>query len=205
MVAKSSHTNGIWDQVSYCAKPLSCFDPTSGAEFIRRMQRFCDELQDVHNLTTTQTGKHQRLLDLLAQLACQVALAMEPEPREHVPEDLKTFLVALRGVHQVCSPYSSSRISGSCATALVFVARDTPDLFPKPFARAIVRQIEGSHLLAVAQDVGGLDLEGVDMDDLGWSWEYMNPRSRGVIERLIEPEPFAKILHVYESDVRGGR
>jgi hypothetical protein len=191
--------------VSYCAKPSSLFfDHISGAEFIKRMQRFCDDLQDVRNLTTTQTGKYQWLLDLLAQLACQVALAMEPKPCEHVPEDLKSFLVALRGVHQVCLPYPSSRISGSCATALVFVARHEPDLFPKPLARALVRQSEGGHLLAMAQDIWGLDLEGVDMDDLGSSWEYMDTRSRGVIERLIEPEPFAKILDAYEGDVRGG-
>jgi hypothetical protein len=196
-----------WDTTSgvlFHTAFVCCVDHTSGGEFIKRMQRFCDELQDVKNLTATQTGKYQRLLDLLAQLACQVALAMEPEPREHVPDDLKSFLVALRRIHQVCPPYPSNRISGSCATALVFVARsDEPDLFPKPFARAMVRQIESSHLLAVAQDVAGLDLDGVDMDRLGASWDDLDARSRGVIERLIEPEPFKKILVVYEGDVRG--
>jgi hypothetical protein len=196
-----------WDRPSgklFCEIFVSqCFDHTSGAEFITSMQDLCDELQDVRNLTTTQTGKYQWLLDLLAQLVCQVALAMEPAPREHVPEDLKGFLVALRRVHQVCPPYPSYRISASCATSLVIVARDEPDLFPKPFARAMVRQIEGRHLSAVAEEVTGLDLDGVDMYRLGTSWDDLDARSRGVIERLIEPEPFKKILVVYEGDVRG--
>jgi hypothetical protein len=166
------------------------------------MQRFCDELQHVHNLTTTQTGKYQRLLDLLAQLACQVALAMGPT-YEDVQEDLKTFLAALRGVHQVCSSYPSYRIEGSCAPALIFLARDEPNLFPKPFARAMVRQIEGSRLLALAQGVANLDLNGVNMNLLGTSWDRLDAPSRGVIERLIEPKPFANILNIYQRDVWG--
>jgi hypothetical protein len=199
---------GNWDRESgkpFCEPLVTCFDPTPGAEFIGRMQRFCNELQDVHDLTVTQTRKYQRLLDFLAQLVCQVALAMEPKPCEHVPEDLKSFLVALQGVHKIWPPYPSYRIEGSCTTALVFVARHEPDLFPKPFARAMVRHIEGSRLLAVAQAyVTGLDLDGVDMNMLGTSWSHrLDARSRGVIERLIEPQPFAKILDIYEHDVRG--
>jgi hypothetical protein len=184
---------------------FQCFDHTSGAEFIKSMQDFCEELQHVQNMSTTQTGKYQQLLDVLAQLACQVALAMEPEPYKHVPKDLKSFLVALRGVHKICSPYQSQYIWGSCATALVCLARsDEPDLFPKSFARAMVRQIEGSHLLAVAQDVAGLDLEGVDMSRLWKKWGELDDSSRGVIERLIEPKPFAKILDAYEDTLEVG-
>jgi hypothetical protein len=170
------------------------------------MERFCDDLQDVRNLTTTQTGKYKQLLDFLAQLACQVALGMEPKPCEHVPEDLKSFLAALQGVHKIWSaqsPYPSSRIEGSCATALVVVAKDAPHLFPKPFARTMVRQIEGSHLLAVAQDVTGLNVVGEDMNRLSESWDELDDRSRSVIERLIEPEHFARVLDVYKKKVLG--
>jgi hypothetical protein len=42
------------------------------------------------------------------------------------------------------------------------------------------------------------------MNMLKTSWSLrLDARSRGVIERLIEPEPFAKILDIYERDVRG--
>jgi hypothetical protein len=112
------------------------------------------------------------------------------------------MLRALQRVHTRCPPSSSSwiRRTQSCRTALIFIARHEPDLFPKPLARAIVQATSSPRVLEVAQGVDGLDLEGADMYHLGVKWESLDARSRAVIEHLIEPGLIDRILEAYEDE-----
>jgi hypothetical protein len=118
-----------------------------------------------------------------------------------VPENLKSLLRTLQHMYNSCPPHPSSfGIVRSCATALIFVARHEPELFPKPLARTMVRRIKGRHLLHLVQDVEGLDLGGVDVNRLSSRWESLDARSLGAMERLIEPRPFARILDAYTDE-----
>jgi hypothetical protein len=159
------------------------------------VRNLCSQLNDIPK--TTQTGKYRQLLDILTQLACQAALATVPEPWVHVPDNLKNLLRALQPVYDHSPPNPSSVIARSCMPAMILVAGKEPDLFPKPLARALVRQVELGRLKGVVQGVPGLDLAGVDVDRLKSKWETLDDRRLAAIERLIEPEPFVRILKAY--------
>jgi hypothetical protein len=109
------------------------------------------------------TDGHHYLLDALVQLACHVAMATTKEPHGHVPDDLQDIMCALQHVDARDPLRQSSRIVYSCAPALIFVARHKPDLFPKPFARAIVHELKPVRLWNIACGVHGLDVEGIDV------------------------------------------
>jgi hypothetical protein len=159
------------------------------------VQDLCSQLRDIPK--TTRTGKYRQLLDILTQLACQAALATVPEPWVHVPKNLKNLLRALQPVYTESPTYPAFNIARNCMSAMIFVAGKETDLFPKPLARALVRQVELGRLKGVVQGVPDLDLEGVDVDRLKSRWETLDDRSLAAIERLIEPEPFARILKTY--------
>jgi hypothetical protein len=160
------------------------------------LQQLCSPLRDIPK--TTRSGKYRQLLDILTQLACQAALAVEPEPSDHVPENLRNLLTALKSVYDSSPPYPASHIVRSCSSALISVARKETDLFPKPLARAMVRQIDPQRLLDAVKDVDGLDLKGVNVHS---KWDRLDARSIAAIETLISPGPFAPILNAYaDSD-----
>jgi hypothetical protein len=119
-----------------------------------------------------------------------------------VPENLKSFLQALDRAYLSSSshPHASGRIVSSCANALIFVARHEPGLFPKPFARAIILQMDCRRLLNLAQHIGGLDLRGIRMEPLEGRWQRLDADSHAFVERLIEPSTFSQILDSVFTD-----
>jgi hypothetical protein len=157
---------------------------------------------------------HRDLLDVLVQLACHVAIATPKEPHGDVPENLQNLMRALQHVDAGDPSHQSYKIAKSCAPALIFVARHTPDLFPKPFARAIVHELRPVELWNVACDVEGLIIEGIDVvripdydiwPDRGYLWQSLNARTPHATELLIAPHTFSRILDAYEEQVKQER
>jgi hypothetical protein len=145
---------------------------------------------------------HWQLLDILAQLACQAALGSAEAPYENVPDDLKGLLTVLEDLHASCSGYQSFGIAPSCARQLIFVARKEPSIFPKPLARAMVRQIEPRLLLKALRSTAtaeALDLSGVDVKHIE-SREFCQSsrRTMAAVEWLIQPRLFPRVLDAYE-------
>jgi hypothetical protein len=153
--------------------------------------------------TMTQGGRS--LLDVLVQFACQVAMAATKEPHERVPENLKDLLRALEQVDARHLTYFPRSFVHSCASALIFVARHEPDLFPKPFARTIVHALKPLQVWNIACDVDGLDVEGIDVARINvhsYLWSSLEARTDNALELLIAPLPFARILDAYEEQVK---
>jgi hypothetical protein len=169
----------------------------------------------------TITRGHRRLLDILGQLACLVAMATTEEPHECVPEDLKDLMRILQHL-EASAPlyeprgnlYSSGEDLDGCAPALIFVARHEPDLFPKTFARKIVHEkLESLRLWTIACDVDGLNVDALHMDlaadvEVGrfYLWYELNSLSLhtwtfDATELLIAPPIFGRILDAYEEQV----
>jgi hypothetical protein len=161
------------------------------------MQEFCIELREI---SRDQIGKYRQLLDILVQLACQAALPIEPNPSARVPEGLRNLLTALKPVYDNSPQYPASHIARSCSSALISVARKETDLFPKPLARAIVRQIDPQCLSDAVKDVEGLDLTGVNVHS---RLDSLDARSLAAIEILISPGPFTRILQAYKTSLDG--
>jgi hypothetical protein len=160
------------------------------------------------------TKGYRLLLDFLVQVACQVALAITEEPHELVPEDLKNVLLALQqgSDDTYVGLYQSFFLMQRCAPAFIFIARHEPDLLPKPFARAIVHQLNPVQLWNIVCGVDGLDVEGIDVaritnDSSGrdYLWESLNARTPNATELLIAPRPFGQILDSYERQVHPRR
>jgi hypothetical protein len=159
----------------------------------------------------TITRGHQRLLDVLVQLACRVAMVTTNDPHERVPEDLKDIMRALQRAGAGDLSHRRSRIVDRCHRALIFVASREPDLFPKPFARAIVHELKSVQLWNIACDVVGLSgVEGIDVarisdDYFGqghrYVWDCLNAHAPDATERFIEPVVFNRILRAYEEQV----
>jgi hypothetical protein len=156
----------------------------------------------------TITPGRRFLVDVLAQFACQVAMAITDEPHERVPEDLKDLMRALELLDASDPLYMSSWTVDSCASALIFVARHEPDLFPKPFARAIVHKLEASQLWNVVRDFDGLEVEGIVTTYLTnyhygriHLWNRLNACAPNATELLIAAQPFGRILDAYEEEV----
>jgi hypothetical protein len=153
----------------------------------------------------TITQGHRQLLDVLAQIACQVAMAATKEPHEHVPKDLQSLMRALQHMNASDPLRQSLWIVNSCAPALIFVARHEPDLFPKPFARAIVHELKPVRLWNIACGDDGLDVEGIDVaritnfGDHTYMWESLEARTPNTMELLIVPQVFRRILDAYEE------
>jgi hypothetical protein len=159
----------------------------------------------------TITEGRRFLLDLLVQIACHVAMATTNEPRERIPEDLKDMMHVLQHVDASDPLRQSHDIVESCVPALIFVARHEPGLFPKPFARAIVHDLEPAKLWNVACGVDGLDVEGIDVTritdddfspDYEYLWDSLNTRTPHATELLIAPHTFSQILDAYEEQVK---
>jgi hypothetical protein len=169
----------------------------------------------------TITQGHRRLLNILGQLACLVAMATTEEPHERVPEDLKDLMRILQHL-EASAPlyeprgnlYSSGENLDGCAPALIFVARHEPNLFPKTFAREIVHEkLECLRLWTIACDVDGLDTEGIDMDLVAdveggrwylwhlWHLYSLHDRMPNATELLIAPPVFGRILDAYEEQI----
>jgi hypothetical protein len=136
------------------------------------------------------------------QLVCQATLPLEPDPSTRVPEDLRNLLAALKHIYNISPTYPEALIARSCAPALISVARNEMDLFPKPLARAMVRQIDPERLLDAVKDVEGLDLTDVNIEYLLKSrWDSLDSRSLRAMEDLIRPEPFTQILQAYKDSL----
>jgi hypothetical protein len=160
----------------------------------------------------TITQEHHHLLNVLAMLACRVAISITDELHGHIPQDLEDIMRAVQH-HDVGDPsnllYQS--FSGTvrfCAAALIFVARHEPDLFPKHFACAMVYELIPLGLWNIACGVEGLDIEGIDVARIAdadsgrhYLWESLNTRTPAVIELLIAPRTFSQILDAYEKQV----
>jgi hypothetical protein len=157
----------------------------------------------------TITEWHQHLLDVLAMLACRVVIATTNQLHRCVPKDFEDIMRAVQRVDllgvSLYWPFWTERF---CAPALISVARDEPDLFPKRFARAIVYKLELLELWNIACGVDGLDVEGINLariddDDFNqiYFWECLNTRTPDAIELLIAPPTFSQILDAYEKQV----
>jgi hypothetical protein len=153
----------------------------------------------------TPTHGYQYLLDVLVQLACHVAMATMKEQHERTPADLQELMRALQHVDASGPPRKSSYIS-IYAPALIFVARHEPDLFPKPFARAIVQELSATKLWNIACDVDGLVVEGIDVaritDDEDYRWESLDDRTPNAMDLFIAPQVFSLILDAYEEQLK---
>jgi hypothetical protein len=163
------------------------------------VKEFCDKLNTDTSIQT-HTSKFRSLLAILTQLACQAAMANERQPWANVPDDLTGLLRALERVYEGCSTEldTSFGIVHGCETTLIFVARNEPDFFPKPLARAMVRRMDsGCFDLDAARHVEGLDLRDADMANWMTIRTSLDAYSCAVIERLIEPGPFSRILDVF--------
>jgi hypothetical protein len=154
------------------------------------------------------TPGHRNLLDVLAQFACCVAMATTKEPHE----DLKDVLRTLQHMDASDLSHRRSYISNSCASGLVFAARYEQDLFPKPFARAIVHKLEPLQLWNIACDVDGLDVEGIevacitnDRDGRCDLWERLGARTSNATDLFIAPQVFTRVLEAYEEQVEETR
>jgi hypothetical protein len=166
----------------------------------------CDGLSA---LRTISPG-HRNLLDVLVQLACEVAMATTKEPDERISEDLQLqeLMRATQHVDASDPLRQSRRFTKSCPAALIFVARHEPDLFPKPFARAIAHSLNPVQLWNVACGVDGLDVKDIDveritMGDRNYLWESLDARTpNGVMELLIAPQVFSRILDEFEEKVK---
>jgi hypothetical protein len=161
----------------------------------------------------TTTPGHRKLLNILAQLACPVAMATTKEPHERVPEDLKTLMRALQQVDWDDSTDMSPRCLDFIVwtPALKFVAKHEPDLFPKTIARTMVyrlgRSFRDVRLWNIACTVDGLDLIGTyepASDHDSYLRRQMFYRTPHVIELLIAPRPFGQILDAFEAHEREG-
>jgi hypothetical protein len=164
--------------------------------------------------THTISQEHHRLLDVLAMLACRVAVTITDEPHGHIPQDLEDIMRAVQH-HDIVDPsnplyQSFSGTVRACAPALIFVARHQPDLFPKRFARVIVHKLAPLELWNIACGLDGLNVEGIEVarirvadDDSGqdYLWESLNTRTPHAIELLIAPDTFSRILDAYEKQV----
>jgi hypothetical protein len=133
-------------------------------------------------------------------------MATRKKAHEHVPEDLKNVLRALQHMDASDLSHRRSYIVNSCASGLVFAARHEPDLFPKPFARAIVHKLEPITLWNIACDVDGLDVEGINVERItndrhGWYylWERMDARTPNAANLFIASQVFSRILDAYEE------
>jgi hypothetical protein len=156
-------------------------------------------------MNTMKARDSRSLLDVLVQFACQVAVATTKEPHERVPENLKDLLRALEQVDAKDLSYMPSSFVHSCTSALIFVARHEPDLFPKPFVRTIVHALEPLQLWNIACDVDGLDVEGIDVtriNDPLYLWSSLALDTNNAMELLIAPMPFTRILDAYEEQVK---
>jgi hypothetical protein len=136
------------------------------------------------------------------------------EPHDCIPDDLQDIMRALQHVDASDPLRQSKWIVESCASALIFVARHEPDLFPKPFARAIVRKLAPLKLWNVVCDVDGLSIEGIDVaripdydfsPDDGYLWQSLNARTPRVTELLIAPQTLSRILDAYKEQVEHTR
>jgi hypothetical protein len=181
-------------------------------KFTKSVKAICNGLSAM----TTITQGHRDLLDILAKLACQVAWATTKDLHECVPEDLKDIMRTLQHV-DASDPfklYKSLSNIVSCAPGLIFVANHEPDLFPKPFARAIVHYLKPVQLWSIASDVDGLDIEGIDVaritndffsPDREYLWKSLDARTPHATELLILPQTFGRILDAYEEQVEQER
>jgi hypothetical protein len=160
--------------------------------------------------TTLITGGHRSLLDVLVQLACYVAMADTKEPHGHVPDDLQDIMRALQRVNDSDPLRQSKWIVESCASALIFIARHEPDLFPKPVARAIVYALDPVKLWNIASGDDRLDVQGIDVERIAHDFfghskryllEHLNACTPNAMELLIAPQTFGQILDAYEEQV----
>jgi hypothetical protein len=174
------------------------------------VKAICTRLSAMHIITLG----HRDLLDVLVQLACHVSMTTTREPHGHVPDDLQDLMRALQYVDTSDPLRQSYKIVESCVPALIFLATQEPDLFPKPFARAIVHGLEPVKLWNIACDVDGLDVEGIEVariprdfprPDIGYLWDSLNARTPNATELLIAPQPFRRILDAYEEQVEQER
>jgi hypothetical protein len=155
------------------------------------------------------THDHRYLLDVLAMLACHVAMATTNEPHGRVPKDLEDIMRAIQRLDALGdSSYLHSWTERFCAPALISLARHKPDLFPKRFARAIVDKLAALELWNIACGVDGLDIEGIDVarivnDGSGQRYlrESLRTRTPDAIELFIAPHTFSRILDAYEQQV----
>jgi hypothetical protein len=132
-------------------------------------------------------------------------MAATEEPHERVPKNLKDLMHALEHVDAKDLSYRPSSIMHICASALIFVARHEPDLFPKPFARTIVHELDPLKLWNIACDVDGLDVEGIDVariNGASYLWSSLEARTPDAVEILIAPLTFARILDAFEEQVK---
>jgi hypothetical protein len=166
--------------------------------------------------THTITQEHLHLLDVLAMLACRVAITITDEPHGHIPQDLEDIMRAVQhhDIVDLSNPLYQS-FSGTvraCAPALIFVARYEPDLFPNHFARAMVYQLAPLELWNIACGVDGINVEGISVAHIPGAdsgqhslWESLNFSNswggRAPIEVLIAPPVFSRILNAYEKQV----
>jgi hypothetical protein len=138
----------------------------------------------------TITQGHRQLLDVLAQIACQVAMAATKEPHEHVPKDLQSLMRALQHMNASDPLRQSLWIVNSCAPALIFVAR---------------HELKPVRLWNIACGDDGLDVEGIDVaritnfGDHTYMWESLEARTPNTMELLIVPQVFRRILDAYEE------
>jgi hypothetical protein len=158
----------------------------------------------------TITRGHRSLLDALVQLACCVAMPTTNEQHERAPDDVKDLMRTLLHIDASDPLRQSSWFVERCVPALIFIARHEPDLFPKPFARRIVHDLNPVQLWNIACDVGGLDVEGIDLayitDDIfghgeQYLWDSLDARAPNATELLIAPQTFSRILDAYEEQV----
>jgi hypothetical protein len=147
-------------------------------------------------------------------------MATTKEPHERVPEDLQEIMRALQDVNANRPSRQSDQIVRSCAPALIFVARHEPDLFPKPFARAIAHALNPVRLWNVACGIDGLNVQGIDVtriidDNFLWEnlniidhdsesylWESLNARTPNATDLFIAPQVFILILDAYEEQLK---
>jgi hypothetical protein len=142
-------------------------------------------------------------------LACSVAVATTKKPHGCVPKDLEDIMRVIQ--HHDVGASNGPLYSPSwefCAPALIFLSRHEPDLFPKRFARAIVRTLKPLELWNIACGVDGLDIEGMDVARIAdadsgrhYLWESLNTRTPDTIELLIAPHTFSRIIDAYEKQV----
>jgi hypothetical protein len=158
------------------------------------------------------TPGHRDLLDVLVQLACNAAMDSTKEPHERVPETLKDLMHALQHVDASDPSRRVYWIAESCVPALIFVARNEPDLFPKPFARAIMHKLEPLRLWNIACGIEGLEIENIDVARItntifgkAYMWDSLDARTTNATELLIAPRTLNRILDAYEEQVKQDR
>jgi hypothetical protein len=139
-------------------------------------------------------------------------MATTKGPDEGVPEDLKDLMCTLQNVGASDRSYRS-RLIKICAPAMIFVARRVASyVFPKLFARAIVRELEPLRLWDITRGVDGLNVVGIDgtritndFSSRDYLWTNLDARTPNAADRFIEPQVFSRILKAYEEQLKETR